>query len=386
MKKYIRRALKSIDRLNQDSLHTLVTDLVEDNEQLEMILSSMPVGVVVVDELDRVSLLNNPARRLLPLATADPTERILWEVIALDDLAQYVRQALEEDRGAPMRDFHVTRRGIKFVISCGILTMADRGRIRGSMLYVEDVTEARTNHARLKRAEGLASLATMAAGIAHEIKNPLASMSIHLQLMRRKLNSGMVDAQAFHDTLTILEEETDRLGNIVSDYLFTVRPRDASPKPSDINAILADLVHFLRFELEEAGVRVVQRLDKDIPTIPLDESAMKRAMLNLVKNALEAMPDGGVLTIETRLERQEVVIIVDDTGCGIPEELQDKIFEPYFTTRDSGSGLGLTAVYKVVKDHTGDLQMNSITGRGTRFIITLPIPLTEQFLLSSGED
>jgi two-component system, sporulation sensor kinase E len=252
------------------------------------------------------------------------------------------------------------------------------------MVYLEDVSEKRAEEARLKRAEGLASLTTMAAGVAHEIKNPLASMSIHLQLMRREMDGDCANPHDLEESLSILEEETERLNSIVSDYLFAVRPRDSSPVPADLNALVSELVQFLKYEMEDAHVRVIQLLDDSLPPIPLDEGAMKRALLNLIKNALAAMPEGGELRLQTMKEPDGASIIVSDTGIGIPEDLQGKIFEPYFTTRETGSGLGLTVVYKVVREHGGDLHMQSVPDRGTTFRITIPVPQVERKLLSGG--
>jgi signal transduction histidine kinase len=152
-----------------------------------------------------------------------------------------------------------------------------------------------------------------------------------------------------------------------------------------LNALVADLVQFLRYEMEEARVRVMPILDERLPRIPLDEGAMKRALLNLIKNAIEAMPDGGELRLKTRREGDCVQIVVSDTGVGIPEEIQGKIFEPYYTTRNTGSGLGLTVVYKVVREHGGDLHMDSKPGRGTTFTISIPLPQGERKLLSGGD-
>jgi two-component system, sporulation sensor kinase E len=385
MRKLIRRALKSLDRLDHERLHSLVQDLVKDNETLEMVLSSIPGGVLVTGPDDRVIMINNPARRLLPLSVADPVDQPAWEVLASADLSNYVRAALLADSGAPMRDFPIQNRDRNLILSCGVLPLVDRGKIMGSMLFIEDVTETRAEEARLKRAEGLASLTTMAAGVAHEIKNPLASMSIHLQLMRRQLQGECASPEELKESLEILEEETERLNNIVSDYLFAVRPQDSRPLPADLNALITELVQFLRYEMEDAHVRVLPLLDETIPSIPLDEGAMKRALLNLIKNAIIAMPEGGELRLQTRRDRDNVQIIVSDTGVGIPEELQGKIFEPYFTTRDTGSGLGLTVVYKVIREHGGDLHMDSQSGRGTTFRISIPVPQSERKLLSGSD-
>lgn len=384
MRKLIRRALKSLDRLDHDRFHSLVQELVADNELLEMVISSIPGGVMVSSQDHRVIMLNNPARRFLPLSAADPLDMKAWEAIASAKLSSYVREALEEDRGAEMRDFSIQHRDRNFILSCGVLALVDRGHIMGSMIYIEDVTAIRAEETRLKQAEGLASLTTMAAGVAHEIKNPLASMGIHLQLMRRQLKGDSADPEELLDALEILEEETERLNNVVSDYLLAVRPQKSIPTSTDLNALITDLVQFLRFEMEEARVRVMPILDETIPLLPLDEGAMKRALLNLVKNAIVAMPNGGELRLQTRMMIDNVQVIVSDTGEGIAEGIQGKVFEPYFTTRERGSGLGLTVVYKTVREHGGDLHMDSSTGRGTTFRISLPIPQSEHKLLSGG--
>jgi len=381
MRKLIRRALKSLDRLNHDRLHSLIQELVKNNDQLEIVLSSIPSGILVTGQDNRVIMINNPARRLLPLSTNDPMDRLVWEVIASEDIADYVRAALDEDRGASMLDFPIQRKDRGIVLSCGVLALVDSGSIVGNMIYMEDVTEDREEDARLKRAESLASLTTLAAGVAHEIKNPLASMSIHLQLLRRQLNKEDEIQPHMRESLGVLEEEVERLNNIVSDYLFTVRPQSVRPMKANLNELILELVQLLRYEMEEARVRVLPVLSESIPVMPLDEGAIKRALLNLIKNAIIAMPTGGELKLETLREQNSVIVIVSDTGEGIPEELQGKIFEPFFTTRDTGSGLGLTVVYKVIKEHGGDLHMDSQPGRGSTFRITLPILQIERKLI-----
>ena len=133
--------------------------------------------------------------------------------------------------------------------------------------------------------------------------------------------------------------------------------------------------------MKELRVIVVEKLDKNLPLVPLDEASMKQAILNLVKNAMEAMPNGGKMEIKTSRDADRIYLGVRDSGQGIPEEIASKIFEPYFTTRSKGSGLGLTIVYKVVREHGGDVEVNSTPGRGTAFQVTLPIPQREPKLI-----
>ena len=381
MRRLVRRALKSLDKLGSERLHALIGELVNENEQLEMVLSSIPGAVLVAGSDHRIVMVNKPALRLLPVSEEEASEKLAWEVFYSPEMSGYVREALEGNKSAEMKDFSCERSGLNLIISCGVLPLLEGKSIVGAMVYMEDVTIIRSEQARLRRAESLASLTNMAAGVAHEIKNPLASMSIHLQLMKRQLGSCEVDTEELLEYLGIVEEETERLNSIVSDYLLAVRSGNLQRSMSSLNDIISELLQFLCFEMKELRVIVVEKLDKNLPLVPLDEASMKQAILNLVKNAMEAMPNGGKIELETSRDADRIYLGVRDSGQGIPEEIAGKIFEPYFTTRSTGSGLGLTIVYKVVREHGGDIEVNSTPGRGTAFQVTLPIPQREPKLI-----
>jgi signal transduction histidine kinase len=270
----------------------------------------------------------------------------------------------------------------------------------GSLIHVADVTEKRNKEARLRRAENLASLTTLAAGVAHEIKNPLGSISIHIQLMQkavaanRKLfqdaHPGGTDRTgqnpaAYFDLLEkyigVVNEEIDRLNQIVVDFLFAVRPMDMNLREGDLNGLIGELADFVRLELQEDRIDCVLSLDTSIPPLEIDERFLKQALLNLIKNAAAAMPGGGKLTVETLRKDDEAQICVRDTGIGIPEENLSKIFDPYFTTKDTGLGLGLTLVFKIIREHRGEIVVKSREGEGTCFTISLPVPQKERRLI-----
>ena len=262
------------------------------------------------------------------------------------------------------------------------MPLVQGGEIQGQLLHVEDITERRAKEARLRRAESLASLTTLAAGVAHEIKNPLGSIGIHIQLIQKTLKAaGRLDRTTVRRYLDIINEEVDRLNRIVVDFLFAVRPMDARLEEGDLNQVIADLLEFVHFELEEDKVVLESRLDEEIPPLSFDEKLLKQALLNVINNAVAAMPDGGTLTVATERAGDVVLIHVIDTGTGISEENMAKIFEPYFTTKEFGSGLGLTVVYKIVKEHGGEIALKSKEGEGTTFTISLPIPQKELRLL-----
>jgi len=264
----------------------------------------------------------------------------------------------------------------------------DKRRITGSLVHINDITEKRGREVRLRRAENLASLTTLAAGVAHEIKNPLAAISIHLQLMQKMLGKGggKNDASKNDSAKTgkqqdeliakyfnIINEEVDRLNRIVVDFLFAVRPMTLELREGNINGLVAELAEFINTELEQSKIRLLLELDEKLLPVLFDERYMKQVLLNLIKNAQAAMPNGGLLTIATLGADTEVRISVCDTGVGISAENLKKMFEPYFTTKENGTGLGLTLVYKIIREHQGDIAVDSREGEGTNFEIILPV-------------
>jgi two-component system, sporulation sensor kinase E len=247
---------------------------------------------------------------------------------------------------------------------------------------MEDITEKRRKEAQLRRAESLASLTTLAAGVAHEIKNPLGSLSIHIQLIRKALqNQERVEISFLERHLGVVDEEIERLNKIVVDFLFAVRPMDVKLRESDPGELVEGIAEIVKPEAERAGVMIELDVAEDLPRVALDDRLMKQAVLNLVKNALAAMPGGGKLRLTAERVEDEVRIGVEDSGVGISEEDLPKIFEPYFTTKENGTGLGLTITFKIVREHDGEIMVSSHPGHGSTFMISLPIPQKERRLL-----
>jgi signal transduction histidine kinase len=204
-----------------------------------------------------------------------------------------------------------------------------------------------------------------------------------MQLIQRALESLQnQETETIKGYVDVVNEEVERLNRIVVDFLFAVRPMNTVLEDAQLNPILEDLLEFMRYELEEANVVLESDLAEELPLLQLDQKYIKQAVLNLVKNAINAMPNGGTLSVSTRLNGDDVVLSISDTGVGMSEEVLNKIFEPYFTTHDFGSGIGLTLVYKIAKEHMGDISVVSHEGKGSTFEISFPVPQREQHLLS----
>ena len=380
MRKFIQKAIEKLGKMDTDQIGALIGQISDENELLDMVLESMTDGIVVTDGQNRVILYNKSAERLLHF-TGDVLESALWEAVSNRDLAGFFFQKLLSQEKVADREFTLGSDAVR-IFSVSILPLVRAGSVQGNLVHVEDVTERRSREARLRRAESLASLTTLAAGVAHEIKNPLGSMGIHLQLIQKKIGGkSRVDPRTIGSHLDVIGEEVDRLNRIVVDFLFAVKPMDTRLEEGDINLVIQELLEFVRPEMDQAGVRIESSLSPKVPLLRIDARFIKQALLNLIKNAVAAMPEGGTLRVETQRADGEALVRVSDTGTGIPDEIMDKIFEPYFTTKPFGTGLGLTIVFKIVKEHFGDISVSSRVGEGTTVTLSLPIPQKEKILI-----
>jgi signal transduction histidine kinase len=396
MKDFIKRAVKKISKLTREQIEELFTATAAEVDRLETVLESLGQGVLVCDPSHSLVLANKCVERYLPIAVPEPGADPVWARIRDERIADFLEATLKSGDRVEEREFNAESKGIQRLVSISVLPLVRERRVTGSLIYVEDITEKRGREARLRRAENLASLTTLAAGVAHEIKNPLGSISIHIQLMQKALgaNRKLVERQAaeageetapYLDQLdkyiAVVNEEIDRLNHIVVDFLFAVRPMDLDLREGNLNTLIEELVDFVRFELSDASITCDLELEESLPLLKFDERYLKQALLNLVKNAAAAMPGGGKLTITTGVRDNEVELSVRDTGLGIPEENLSKIFEPYFTTKVTGSGLGLTLVFKIIREHQGEIAVSSREGEGACFTISLPIPQKEHRLI-----
>jgi PAS domain S-box-containing protein len=339
------------------------------------ILDSIPTGVLTIDSHAAVTALNGAAERLLGLPRSTAVGRPVADLLqVVPELVEWVRPALAGDRRTHEADVSVARAGgqrVTLRVSASDLK-SDRGQPEGLVVLLRDVTEMNRLELQLRRADKLAALGTLAAGVAHEVKNPLHALSLNLHLLGQELAARRQSDAEIADYLDILRSEIQRIHRIVENFLRFSRPPIPDTKPTDLNATVERVLSLVAFEAADRSLTIKAELDPGLGPIPGDEEQLSQVFLNVAINALQAMQSGGTLTVRTRLDGDLAELLFKDTGEGIHPNHLPHLFDPYFTTRPSGVGLGLAIAHRIVEGHHGTIDVDSAPGTGTVVIVRLP--------------
>lgn len=357
-------------------------ELEKKRREIQAVLDGITDLMVVLSEDLRIQQVNHVFTEWFP--GIDPIGRTCHEVFRDQNGRCEDCPALRSlDQGEIVKDLCIYKVGDKFrhfEIIASPLKMTEKGE-RSVLVFKRDVTREKEFQAQFYQAEKMATIGALAAGVAHEINNPLTAISGFAEGLRRRLGriENRVEPEVYEDfreyTETIVQE-CSRCRDIVQTLLTFSRPVVTSLWPVDLNRCVNDTLFLLKHHFKERhGIAVQTELQPDLPKIMGDESQLKQVIINLVTNAFDAVGDGGGIHLVTRRrDGGGVELLVEDTGCGIAAELQEKLFEPFFTTKPVGKGIGigLSTCYAIVKNHQGEITVTSEEGKGASFKVSLP--------------
>src|ERR1700730_13746613 len=388
---FVEKLIGRLGKIGPEEVQNYFLRLAQEKGFLETVFNSIQEGIIVTDSKGRITYLNDAACELFGLESDDSLGKRLDERVRGLDWESLSRSEVAVSRD--MEIFYPANRFINFYIVPLLIerqSAEDKIDIAaepvGHAIILRDITETRRSEQQTLESERLNALTLLAAGVAHEIGNPLNSLNIHLQLIEREARKldGAKRGQ-LQESVAVARGEVNRLDSIISQFLRAIRPTRPQLRPENVNAIVEEAVRFFAPEIKDRDIVVEQELRSDLPLLQLDRDQMKQAFYNVIKNSFDAMKSRGILRIRTDMDESHVIVRFTDTGGGISAENLSRVFEPYFTTKTSGTGLGLLIVRRIVREHGGELSIESSEGKGLTLTIRLPYVEKRIRMLEAGE-
>jgi two-component system sensor histidine kinase AtoS len=359
--------------LDRNELENRLREITSLKAYNDNVLSSMTNGLITIDLNRKIVTLNAMAEQILGKNREEVTGLSVEE--ACDDyhpLCQMMIDTLSCDKGIFHSELELKRGGASLWLTTSTSLLTDgEGKKIGALAIFQDITEIKALEERLRQADRLAALGTLSAGLAHEIKNPLSAIKTFVQLLPKKGES-----QSFMEKFSVtVPREIDRINQLVEDLLELTRKRVSPWVDVDVNRLILQTIDLHGEEMERRHIVFENHLDEVLPPIRGDSETLYRAFSNVVINAIQAMPNGGTFHISSEMDQvsSAVKITFRDTGIGMDEETSKSLFNPFFTTKDKGVGLGMALVRKIIEDHRGTIDVVSEKGIGTTFVLGLPV-------------
>ncbi len=372
------RVLGRLDRLDSINLTNLVQRLARERHLFENIFNTLQEGVLVIDADGVIHYANDAAHRLVGIRDEEIGGAVLWRLVpGLKTSLERTMADSEQGRPVATRDYELTypeRRTVRLYLVPFVEGGGDGGD-RFAVILSDITAEKQSTEARIED-EKTSSILLLAAGVAHELGNPLNSLTIHLQLIGRKLKKlkGVKEQEvtALAESIRVCQEEVGRLDGIITHFLEAIRPLPPDLQETNLARVVAEVLRFQENELANRRIAVEAELPSTLPAVMADQNQLKQVFFNLTKNAMEAMQPGGVLRVRTQVDDESVYLLIRDSGSGIRQEDLVKLFQPYHTTKVGGTGLGLMIVQRIMRGHGGQIGIESKEGQGT--LVTLQFP------------
>jgi len=343
-------------------------------ENLDQLMESLQDGLILFTRDSRMVLVSSSAERFVGRPRTSILGQSVEEVFRDDSrLGRAVLDAFALQRSLPPREIEMEN-GHRVQIALDFIS--ERGERIGALLIMRDAESVRRIENEIELSHRMASIGRLTSGVAHEVKNPINAIVVHLELLREKMRDAQPDTKRHMD---IISNEIHRLDRVVQTLVDFNRPVELQLKNTDLRRLLEEVSQLASPEAAQNGVRIVTDFGSEPLPVLVDADLLKQALHNVVLNGVQSMPAGGTLHLSSRHEGTAVSVEVRDEGAGIPPEIADKIFNLYFTTKKAGSGIGLAMTYRVLQLHHGSLDFNSEVGNGTTFRLCVP-------LASSGKE
>ncbi len=411
MSEFVKRVSQKMPKLSKEQLSLLLKKTVETNEDLTSIIDSLSIGLLIVDKNFILKQNNTIVKSMLPLKTAlDDTKAFstpIWELIDNNEIGEFLKKINDNNITNSVEEFSIaTSGGVVRFVTITILPLIHTGELSGRIIKVRDITESKTQAVAIHRMENLANLTKLAAEMAHDIKNPLGAISIHVQLLQkavekaRENNNVLPPPKFVENHIKVINQEIEQLNSHVMNFLLAARPVNATLELKEPESILENTIYFFEPEFTKEEIQIVFNKTNSGKKIMLDEKLFHEIILNIAQNALYAIKNKfsnendkqksenkdfrGKFIVNSFVKENRYILQFSDNGCGMSQDIIPKIFEPYFTTKATGSGLGLPRVFKIIKEFSGDIKVESKEGVGSRISIILPIPQKDKKLLTAN--
>lgn len=385
------KILGRIEDLDSINLGILVQRLARERAMQETVFNTIQDGILVIDSDGVVQYANSAAFNLIGLKQNDIGATRLWKMVP--DLAQSINRdrSSGEQRKATVlsREVELRYPEHRFVRLYMVPIDAQVGHddSGGYVIVLSDVTDDKVSMEELIENERTSSIVRLAAGVAHELGNPLNSLTIHLQLIERRLKKLELAAagEQISESLQVCQGEVKRLDGIITHFLEAVRPQKPELNELDLLQLLEEVLRVQEAELQDRNLDVNVEVDGELPNVLVDRGQVKQVFFNLIKNAMEAMQSGGRLRILARSDDEFIYLQFVDTGSGISEEDISRVFQAYYTTKKEGHGLGMMIVQRIMREHGGQINIESRQGTGTVITLQFPQPHRRSKLLGGGD-
>lgn len=368
---FLDKLIERIGLVQPGEVQSYLVEIAREKGFLETIFNAILEGVIVTDPKGRIIYLNRSACGFFGIQEKLSLGKPLGDIVkGLDWGARERTPHLVVSRDLEV--FYPENRLLNFY-SVPLMSDDDATETVGFAVILRDITQTRRATQETIENEQFSALTLLAAGVAHEIGNPLNSLDIQLQLLHRRLKKLPEKMRSgLEDSVSVARGEVARLDQIITQFLRAIRPQAIELKPASLNDIVRETLSFLSSEIADRDVILETLLAPELPALALDSDQIKQAFYNVARNAFQAMKSGGILRVRTAVDETHVNVAFSDTGGGIAPENISRIFEPYFTTKAGGNGLGLLIVRRIVRAHGGEVMLESDSGRGLTVTIRLP--------------